>query len=46
MKSRRASHGTWTTRNGSLGIKLAAIAPELLRGLVLEAYERIAPADP
>ena len=37
------SYGTWTTRNGSLGIRLAAIDPALARDLVLEAYQRLAP---
>lgn len=37
------SYGHWTERHGSLGIRLSAIDPDLLRGLVLEAWERIAP---
>jgi hypothetical protein len=37
------SHGGWTVRNGSLGVRLAKADPELISELVREAWRRIAP---
>src|SRR6476469_2671777 len=37
------SHGGWTERNGSLGVKLPKADPELMRELVTESWRRIAP---
>jgi hypothetical protein len=37
------SHGTWTERNGAIGVRLARVDAELMRGLVTESWRRIAP---
>lgn len=37
------SYGTWTTRNGALGVRLAKAPAKLVQGLVLEAWRAIAP---
>lgn len=37
------SYGTWTTRNGALGVRLAKAEAALLRQLVTEAWRSIAP---
>ena len=37
------SYGTWTTRNGSLGVRLAKANAELLGELVREAWRSVAP---
>jgi hypothetical protein len=38
------SYGGWTAKLGSLGVRLDRVDPALMRVLVLEAWERIAPA--
>jgi hypothetical protein len=37
------SYGTWTTRNGALGVRLAKVEAALMRQLVTEAWRSIAP---
>jgi len=37
------SYGTWTTRNGALGVRLAEVNPALMRQLVTAAWKSIAP---
>jgi hypothetical protein len=37
------SYGTWTVRNGSLGVRLATVDPELMRTLVIDSWSRLAP---
>jgi hypothetical protein len=37
------SYGTWTTRNGALGVRLAKVRPALMRELVTVAWRSIAP---
>lgn len=37
------SYGGWTTRNGSLGVRVAKVKVELMRDLVLDSYRRVAP---
>lgn len=36
------SHGTWTTRHGALGVRLAAVRTEMMRELVLAAWKALA----
>ncbi len=36
-------HGTWTFKNGALGVRLARIDAATMRGLVVDAHARIAP---
>jgi hypothetical protein len=35
--------GTWTTRNGSLGVRLAHVEAALVRTLIIDSWSRIAP---
>lgn len=37
------SYGTWTTRNGALGVRLAKVTPTMMRQLVTGAWKSIAP---
>jgi len=37
------SYGTWTTRNGALGVRLAKVSPAMMRELVTGAWRSIAP---
>ncbi|HEX6883158.1 MAG TPA: MmcQ/YjbR family DNA-binding protein [Planctomycetota bacterium] len=37
------SYGTWTTRNGALGVRLARAPAKLLQPLLVEAWRAIAP---
>ena len=37
------SYGGWTTRNGSLGVRLAKVDAALMKELVTESWRRIAP---
>jgi hypothetical protein len=37
------SYGGWTTRGGSLGVRLAVVAPKMMRELVTLAWRAIAP---
>jgi hypothetical protein len=37
------SHGGWTVRNGSLGVRLAKADPAMMKDLLTEAWKRIAP---
>jgi hypothetical protein len=37
------SYGTWTTRHGTLGVRLAAAPARLLQALVVEAWRAVAP---
>ena len=37
------SYGGWTTRNGSLGVRLAQADPDLLRDLIVESWKSVAP---
>jgi len=37
------SHGGWTERNGSLGVRLAKADAAMMQELVTEAWKRIAP---
>jgi hypothetical protein len=37
------SYGTWTTRNGALGVRLAKADAKLMRDLVTDAWRSIAP---
>jgi hypothetical protein len=37
------SHGGWTVRNGSLGVRLAKADAAMMKDLVSEAWRRIAP---
>ncbi len=40
------SHGTWTTKNGGLGVRLKKVDPKTLKSLVGDAWKRIAPKPP
>lgn len=37
------SYGTWTTRNGALGVRLAKAPAKLLQPLLVEAWRALAP---
>ena len=37
------SHGTWTTRNGALGVRLARASATVMRQLVVGAWKSVAP---
>jgi hypothetical protein len=37
------SYGTWTYKNGALGVHLAKVEPSLMRELVTDAWRSIAP---
>ena len=37
------SYGTWTTRNGALGVRLAKVKSAQMQQLVTEAWKSIAP---
>jgi hypothetical protein len=37
------SYGTWTTRNGALGVRLAKVETAMMRQLVTAAWKGIAP---
>ena len=37
------SHGTWTTRNGALGVRLGKASEAMLTELVIDAWKGIAP---
>ena len=37
------SHGTWTTRNGALGVRLSKANAKLMQELVTGAWRSIAP---
>lgn len=37
------SHGGWTERNGSVGIRLAKVNAKLIADLVRDAWQRVAP---
>jgi hypothetical protein len=37
------SYGTWTVRNGALGVRLAKVRPAMMRELVTGAWRSIAP---
>jgi hypothetical protein len=37
------SYGGWTTRGGSLGVRLERVDPRLMRQLVVDAWSAIAP---
>jgi hypothetical protein len=37
------SHGAWTERNGSLGIRLAKAKPEMIEALLVESWKHVAP---
>jgi hypothetical protein len=37
------SYGTWTTRNGALGVRLAKVPAATMRQLVIAAWRGIAP---
>lgn len=36
------SYGTWTTRNGALGVRLARVDPKLMQRLVTDAWKHVA----
>jgi hypothetical protein len=40
------SHGTWTIRNGALGVRLAHVDQALMQELVRQAWKDIAPTRP
>jgi len=37
------SYGTWTYKNGALGVRLAKVTPALMRELVTASWKSIAP---
>jgi hypothetical protein len=37
------SHGTWTTRNGALGVRLAKVNATLMQELLMDAWKLVAP---
>lgn len=42
--ARYLEYGGWTRRLGSLGVRLAQADPKVVRSLLTEAFERVAPA--
>jgi hypothetical protein len=38
------SYGGWTTRNGSLGVRLAKVDAALMKRLVTDSWKHVAPA--